>query len=773
MFIATSGPRFALLLAFFSAAFAGCTLHKPDEWDFNCSKCAEPLTPGCCPNQLKIDEPCKSACLADECPLPIGPSEIGRNFEPEYFNLTLDQAISITLQNSKVLRDLGGTVLANPNGTSTAYDPAAVYADPRFGEEAALSAFDTSLGVSMFFDNNDRVENSTFIGNGGAFKQDLGIYNIELRKRAATGTQLAFRHVSEYDANNFVGNQFSSSWQTYFDAEVRQPLLQGAGLRFNRIAGPSNQPGVINGVLIARIRSDISLADFEVGVRDLISDVENAYWDLYFAYYDLDAKKLARDESLSLWQKKKAKQEQELIGKSEVEQALEQYWRFESAVIDAYNGSLVDRTSTNNGSFSGTFRNPGGLRVAERRLRLIMGMPINSGQLIKPITNPPDAPMQFDWHACSGEALALRTEIRRQRWRVKQRELELIANKNFLTPQLDLVGRHRWRGFGKSLISQSNATQAPTYSNAWGNLTDGNNQEWQLGVELNVPIGFRQGHAAVRNSELLLVRETALLKEQERTVIYGLSNAFGEVERAFLLLQAQHNRKEAAKNQVETLKKLEDEGKADIDVLLESQRQLVDSRISYYQSRVEYVLALKNLHFEKGTILEYNDVHLAESASPSGAYADAKRRRQNSSKPLNYIARSLNIGKNAAQASLSDNPIKQYVTRRPEDPVENAEESDKSAATAIQPSDVPSTTTVEANALTEELKSLLSLPNKVFRPAADIEFETVIPVPQHVTEPVGAIEQTSIIIKSEAVSTEDQEPVDPPKQVSELTFISG
>ena len=772
MYVVSQRVHVVFLLVIAFAGVLGCSFHKPDEWAFDCTKCKEPLVPGCCPNQLKIDEPCKSACLSEECPLPIGPNEVGRNFEPEYFHLTLEQAISMTLQNSKVLRDLGGSVLINPNGVRSSYDPAAVYSDPRFGEEAALSAFDASLGVSMFFDNNDRVVNSTFVGNGGVFKQDLGNYNIELRKRSVTGTQMALRHVTEYDANNFVGNRFSSGWQTYFDAELRQPLLQGAGLRFNRIAGPSNQPGVINGVLIARIRSDVSLADFELGVRNLISNVENAYWDLYFSYYDLDAKKLARDESLALWKNKKAQQDQRLIGTTEVEQALEQYWRFESAVIDAYNGSLVDRTSTNNGSFSGTFRNPGGVRVSERRLRLIMGLPINSSQLIKPISNPPDAPMQFDWNACAGEALALRTEIRRQRWRVKQRELELIANKNFLTPRLDLVGRHRWRGFGQSLISQGGGAGPPTFTNAWGNLTNGDNQEWQLGVELDMPIGFRQGHAAVRNAELLLVRENVLLKEQERNVMYGLSNAFGEVERSFLLLQAQDNRLRAAEKQVETLKALQKDGKAAIDVLLEAQRQLVDSRIAYYQARVEYALSLKNLHFEKGTILDYNDVHLAESASPKSAYAEAKRRRQNSSTPLNYISRSLTIGKTAKQASPSNIPVEQYVSRKSDAPVDGSDKT-SSMETSQQPSEQRASES-DDQSLSEELKQLLSLPGDMLKqgilptPGLEASNSTPVPLPQIDEE----VEQTSIIIESE--------PDVPVKyessgsgEISELTIISS
>ena len=48
-------------------------------------------------------------------------------------------------------------------------------------------------------------------------------------------------------------------------------------------------PGFNNGVIIARINTDIALADFEAGVRNLVSDVERAYWELYLAYRELDA----------------------------------------------------------------------------------------------------------------------------------------------------------------------------------------------------------------------------------------------------------------------------------------------------------------------------------------------------------------------------------------------------------------------------------------------------------------------------------------------------
>ena len=126
---------------------------------------------------------------------------------------------------------------------------------------------------------------------------------------AATGTRFSLRNLTIFDESNQDGNFFPSAWDSQLEANVRHPLLQGGGITFNRIAGPDAAPGFnfSTGVLIARVRTDISLADFEMAVRDFVSQFEDAYWDLYFAYRDLDAKTLARDGALETWRNVQAK----------------------------------------------------------------------------------------------------------------------------------------------------------------------------------------------------------------------------------------------------------------------------------------------------------------------------------------------------------------------------------------------------------------------------------------------------------------------------------
>jgi len=479
------------------------------------------------------------------------------------------------------------------------------FTDPRFGEEAALAEFDAILHSSAFFENNDRQLNNRFFGNQGIFQQDLHNYQLGISKRSATGSTMSVRNFTTYDSNNQLSNAIGrSSFDQIIETEIRQPLLQGAGTVFNRIAGPGARPGQINGFLIGRVRTDISLTDFERSVRDLVADVENAYWDLHFAFRDLEAKVDARD--IALVTAKKLEAQTATQGTGDAAQAMEQYYRFESDVIDSVNGRSVDGTRTNNGSAGGSFRGTGGLRVAERRLRLILGMDINDGKLIRPSDDPAQAPILYDWASSSGEAISRREEIRRQRWVIKQRELELLANRNFLKPQLDVVGRYRFRGFGKDLINYDNK------SDAVSNLLDGNYQEWQAGLEYTLPVGFRKAFTAVRNSQLALHRESEVLKEQERVVLYGLSNAMNEMKRSYDSMQLQEKRLSEIVRQLNTLQAKWDSGQDPaLDVLLDTHRRLLDARLRYHQSRVEYALAIRNVEFEKGSLLEFCKISLA------------------------------------------------------------------------------------------------------------------------------------------------------------------
>lgn len=560
----------------------------------------------------------------------------------EIWDLTLEEALRTALINSKVMRDLGARILTAPAATNTVYEPAIQESDPRFGVEAALSQFDTQFTTNMFWEKNDRVLNQQTPGlNPPVFQQDLHRFQAGFNKTAATGTNFFLRNNTTYDQNNNPNNRFPSAWETDFELGFQHPLLQGGGVTFNRIAGPNATPGFFfsNGVLIARVNNDVSLADFEAGVRRLVSDVENAYWDLYFAYRNLEARKRGRDQALEFWRRLKA-DPKSLASYAEA-QARSQYYLFRGQLEDALSGVPGGSTQSGGGSSAGTFRGAGGVYARENNLRLLMGLTANDGRLIRPIDEPSTARVEFDWHSVLTEALCRRVELRRQKWIIKRRELELIAARNFLKPRLDAIGLYRWRGFGDNLIDPDNPGGL---DNAFGHLTSGDTQEWNFGLQFTLPIGFRQAMAAVRHAELNLARERAVLQEQELQVSHDLTSAIRELHRAYQVTQTNYNRRLAAEKEVlsiETaygLRAGNESRQVSANDVLEAHRRLADAETEYYRSLVEYNLAIKAVHFEKGSLLEYNSVALAEGPWPCKAYNDAlkRARRRAVATRLNY-----------------------------------------------------------------------------------------------------------------------------------------
>jgi outer membrane protein TolC len=612
----------------------------------------------------EIEYPAESDCTvtsADPSLASPQPWTIDTQGTPEYWDVSLEEVIQLALANSRVLRDVGGAVVRSPATTRTALDPAIAETDPRFGIEAALSEFDAQFMTSTYWEKNDRALNNEFFGGGTRIlQQDVGVFQAAITKRAATGSRFTIRHNVDYDANNAPGNLFDSAWNTNVEMELRHPFLQGSGTQYNRIAGLDNIPGVYDGVLIARLNADVALNDFEIAVRDLVSNVESAYWDLYFGYRVLDARVKARNASLDTWRKIHALFESNRRGgEAEKEaQAREQYFRFQEDVQNALSGEPFSSTRNWNGLPGGAFSTTGGVLTAERRLRLLIGLPPSDCKLLRPTDEPVLAKIEFDWCQVADETATRRAELRRQKWQVRRRELELMASKNHLLPRLDGVGRYRWRGFGDDLFNR-NEPPLPRFDNAYADLASGDFQEWQLGFELSMPIGFRQAHVAARNAELLLARERAILQDQQREVIHEAADAIAEMDRAYVVLQTSYNRLLASRDQMNSVQAAYENDKAPLDLFLEAQRRLADAEVDYALSRASYALATKNVHFVKGTLLDYDGVYLAEGPWPGEAYHDSAKREasRGAPMPLNYASSRAPVVSNGLYGQHTATPL--------------------------------------------------------------------------------------------------------------------
>jgi outer membrane protein TolC len=599
-----------LLIASALLPLAGCRYANPAETIGNNTEHVDSV-------MARVDNPGAEPIVHEDVIQPVTLKTLEKGAKPEYWDVTLDEILGISMMNSQVLRDLGATVLRSPGQVQTRFTRVIAQSDPRFGIESALSVYDPQFYASAMFQDNYHIANNLLLsGTNSLFSQDKHDYVAQLSKLTATGGRMSLRSLTDYDHNNVVSHLFPTAWQQQLEAEIRQPLLQGGGVAFNRIAGPGAIPGVYNGVLIAKVNSDITAVDFERGLRDYISDVVNAYWDLYFSYRDLDAKRLAMTRSRETWEAYKVQQDEGRESSAAEALAREQYFRFQSELQDAVAGKVGQRTQDYNGVTGGVFRSVNGVQVAERRLRLLVGLPVNDGRTLRPVDEPESAPVEFHWDSLVEEALRRRPEVRTQRLLVKRRELELIAARNFLAPRLDVVGTARLRGLGHDFIG----AEVGGIGSAVDELGTFRYREYQAGLEFSVPLGGRRGHAAVDNAEFLLARDRAILCEQERQILHDLSNTLAEIDRAWLQVTTNENRYLAAEEALAGMEANRQEGLTiNLEQLLDIQRRLTEAQSRYYQSRVEYAIALKNLQVEKGSILEYASMGMIDATAETGA----------------------------------------------------------------------------------------------------------------------------------------------------------
>ena len=638
------------ILTSLMTAFTGCRPQQPfylrEETDF--SHYVDVAT--------QIDYPDVETTTLAEVREALPPLTLNNLEFKDNWNLTLEEAVKISLKNAKAMRSLAGrfvssafnnraqtgeapdAITQSPDTTRTVYDPAIVETTPFSGVEYALSAFDTQWSTNSFFQKNDRQQNvlpqqpiTSFFRQ--TFQQDTNTFNTQLTKVTAEGGQFTLRNNLIYDLNNNPTRDIPKDWNLNYEASFNQPLLAGSGTEFNRIAGPFNpftvipggaqQTPAFDGVLLARINVDISLADFEAGIRNLVSDTENAYWELAFAWRNLETSKTALSSARQTWKKIHLLY---IVGTKggeakEEAQAREQYFQFKSTTQTLLNE---------------LFR-------AENRLRYVMGLTATDGRLIMPIDKPTIAKIDFDWREITEEAMARSLDLRRQKWRIKQQELSLVAAKNLLLPRLDLNGTYRWQGLGDTLAGNT-ATFNPNVpgslagTSAMTNLTSGQFQEWALGAQMTMPIGFRKELSTVRYYQLNLAKERAKLQDEELEVSHQLTDAVRQLTLNYELTQTNFNRTLAADRQVEAVQAAFEAETVTLDQLLEAQRRRAEAQTSFWRTLLDYQRAIISVHFRKGSLLEYNNVYLAEGPWPAKAQFDAHRlaRQRDASIYLDY-----------------------------------------------------------------------------------------------------------------------------------------
>jgi hypothetical protein len=272
-------------------------------------------------------------------------------------------------------------------------------------------------------------------------------------------------------------------------------------------------------------------------------------------------------------------------------QAVSQYWGFRQQVIAA-RGQVLS---------------------ADRALRGLLGMKSDDGTIFKPTDEPTEAKFKPDFAALYADALQQRPELELARQEVKVQQLSLLAQKNQRMPDLRVGAFYDVNGLGARLDGGRDV-------NAFASLASNQFNSWQMFVRLDMPLGFRDANALVRQNQLNLWRSYIQLQDSERKVYEVLVDAYRRMDEAYATIEVARAGRIATNDLVQ---QLNDRFRGGISNpqeyinLLQAQRDLARATSDEYRAIAQYNTALAQIEFAKGTIQQYNNVSIADGPLPN------------------------------------------------------------------------------------------------------------------------------------------------------------
>jgi outer membrane protein TolC len=489
--------------------------------------------------------------------------------------------------------------------------------------EAAVARFDAQYITSMNWTATDELQQGLqSFQNGQTASFVTGIV-----KGLATGGTAGITFGTDYRtlSNPPTGTftVLNPQYTTRLTFGIEQPLLQNFGTSINQLLGNVNPlqsnvlPGTVaqgynarrnngllnagfvssDGILIARLRFDQQRAEFERNVQMLMLNTEASYWKLYQAYGRLYAFEEVLRIAHRAWMIGVAQYQNGKIGPADFAPIRAQYEEFRGERTAAL-GDVLDK---------------------ERNLRGIIGLPMEDGTRLIPITPPTLAPYQPDWQSALHDALNLRPELIVVRENLRLAQYNLEVARNFLKPDLRFSANYSPVGFGTRLDGRDtfiDGTGTPRPSNAFQSLASDHFNDWTVGLTLNMPIGFRFENAAVRSARLSLIQSAYLLKDQEQRATSFLAQQYQKIEEWQRLIEERRAERKAYAEAVEARFRKYQAGQVTPDFLLDSQRRLAAAFVKEFEAVAEYNNSLTRFEWAKGTIMKYNNVHIAEGALP-------------------------------------------------------------------------------------------------------------------------------------------------------------
>ena len=503
--------------------------------------------------------------------IPPPPTVAADSPKREPYNLSLNDAVRISLENSRVVRVFNG--LGASNSGRTIYD--AAIANTRIDQ--AQARFDPTLtaGKSHIRDETPNfggdVTTPFGIGTVGP-RGDTDRTSFGIEKINPLGGTASLGYTNDTRRLSPIGSNLNPVDRSALEASFTQPLLQGGGFQFN-----------MSPIVLARIDTERSYFQFKDATQELVRGTIEAYWNLVLARLEMWAREIVVERAeyayrLEEDRRKVGRHDYPALTQSKV--SLEQF----KASLIAARANVLDR---------------------EAALRNVLGLPASDGKEIVPVSVPANLRYKAEWKDLLRFAEQRRPDLIELKLVLEADQQRRIQAENTALPRLDATALYRWNGLAGTLPSTGQRV-----SSDHGQFTD-----WTVGINFSVPIGLREGRARVREQDLIILRDRANLEQGLHAAGHELAITTRSLESSYEQYLAYRATRTAA---LENLITQDDFFKGNIRVgavylqVLQALNDWGNVITSEAQALINYNILLATLERQTGTILETHGLVFVE-----------------------------------------------------------------------------------------------------------------------------------------------------------------
>lgn len=409
---------------------------------------------------------------------------------------TKSGALFLGVNSGLVTGTLGGsgttvTSGGGPGGTSVAAGGAGTGAGglalTTNGGGPLPEVMDPVLTGTIQLQRQSQQELNPLFSGSSKLDQNTNVYNFGYNQGFITGTQLQFGFNNSYTTSNSIFNTYSPAYQTTFNMQLTQHLLQGFGWG-------------INGRFIVQAKNNRRIADsaFRQQLLYTINQVEQIYWGLVSAYEDLQSKNRAVDQSTRLLEDDKKALEIGTMAPLDVVSANSQVETDKQAVI-ASQSNLEYQQLLMKQAIARSLEDP-----------TLANAPVIPTDRVSLIEVPEERESADDLVRLAD---ANSPSIEQAVITLKNDEITLKGERNGLLPTVDVFAFYGASALGgsQSPVCENFETGQPcppgqyppvTYGTAFSNLFNSTSPNKGAGVNINIPIRNRQAQSAQARSEL-------------------------------------------------------------------------------------------------------------------------------------------------------------------------------------------------------------------------------------------------------------------------------